>query len=659
MSDAEHNKYGPAIAPDRTCRFTSASALTTADPNSYGGCLRAWWFEKIDKRKKPQTRAMKRGTEDLHRPIENYYATGARVFPDWVMAGQRYFYERGDDLAVEHEICLPFGVAKPADGQFYDLSLAPLRVAGIPVVGKIDLTHARGVYIDNAGQLIAEPFPNTTLEVQDWKSTSAKEYAKSEAELRRAIQMILYGGWAFTVADALDHVRLSHTYFLTKGAPESWKVTTLMDREELRSRMEYVEGVARSIADAAKETDADRVEANKKSCKAYRNGCPHKSYCSAAQHNSLASRMGGSGSQPGKGLVALTFKKKDQPAGNDAAPAPSGQPTVTHVATDAHVGAQLTMGTAVPKSMLDQLVAEEQAALAKPTRASVAAPQCPADVAAAFAVIARLGAAMEWGAPMFSGQAAQLYALANGRTLEGQGFAGSGSLAGLEPITTPEAVLALARDLETYAAGKQPKSAAAPEVKTAVVHNAPPIAVLPPETPASDPKLAALPVAGLPEPGAPAVSAPVTEAQAGGADEGGKKRGGRPKGSKNKPETQANVKCSTIGSSEFFGDLRFLYLNCTPSVPYEDFASNIAELWAGLTKQAGCDPRATNEKPFGFGGWKGIVADAFHEALPDLPPGHYVLYTDGDINTCVAEACLTARTAEGASIFDVVVRGAR
>jgi hypothetical protein len=649
VSDKEHNKYGPSIGPDRSCRFTSASALTTADPNSYGGCLRRWFYEKVEKRKPRQTAAMKRGTEQLHKPIENYYQTGARVFPPWVMVGQRYFPERGDDLAIEHEICLPFGVAKPLDGEFYDLSIAPLRAGGIPVVGKIDLTHARGVYVDNSGALVAEPFPDTTMEFNDWKSTSAREYAKTAAELRRAIQMLVYPAWGFTIAPTLTHARLSHTYFLTKGSPESWKVTTLMEREEHAPRWEYVESVARSIADAAKETDPDKIPANKASCNTYRTGCPHKSYCSAAQHNSLSSRFGGHGSsEPGKALVTISFKRPTTPI-------------VTPVNTAQHVGVQLTMGSMTlpppaPGSMTAQLLAEEAVAL-KPTTVP-AQTTCPADIASAFLTITRVALQHDLGAPKYTGRAAVLHALAGGQAVaDGYEVTGHGRLATIDPFSDPAVVLALAADLESFA---KTKAAEAPAVTVTVapdasapagavvptVHITQPVAILPAETPASDPRLAALPVDGL-----AAAGNPDTKVQGDTPSEPAKKKGGRPKGSKNTPKSDAPAEAGVDDG------YRVLYLNAIPSCAYEPLQPNIDELMADMSKQAGSDVRCSDVKPYAFGGWKGIAADSIREAAPNLPGGHYALQTFGEINACIAEALISARMPDGAPVFDLVVRG--
>jgi hypothetical protein len=648
--------YGPTIV-NGIVRYTSASALTTADPNSYSGCLRSWWYRYVDGRKPPQTAAMKRGTEHLHKPIENYYQTGARVFPPWVMVGQRYFPERGDDLAIEHEICLPFGVAKPPDGDPYDLSIAPLRLAGIPVVGKIDLTHARGVYIDNSGELIAEPFPESTMEFVDWKSTSAREYAKTAAELRRAIQMLVYPAWGFTIAPALTHARLSHTYFLTKGSPESWKVTTLMEREEHAPRWEYVESVARSIADAAKETDADKIPANKASCNTYRTGCPHKSYCSAAQHNSLSSRFGGHGSsEPGKAsLVTISFKQKP------AVTTPS-TPTVTPVNTAQHVGVQLTMGAVTlpppaPGSMTAQILAEEAAAL-KPTTVP-AQTTCPADIASAFQTITRVALQHELGAPKYTGRAAVLHALAGGQKVsDGYEVGGHGRLSALDPISDPASVLALAADLESFAKTKAAEAAsvtvtvapaAPPPTASAVVptvHITQPVAILPAETPASDPRLAALPVEGLAAAALGVAPAAAVEPEA------PKKKGGRPKGSKNTPKSDAPAEA---GADDGY---RVLYLNAIPSCAYEPLQPNIDELMADMSKQAGSDVRCSDVKPYAFGGWKGLAADSIREAAPNLPGGHYALQTLGsEINACIAEALISARTADGSPVFDLVVRG--
>ena len=75
----------------------------------------------------------------------------------------------------------------------------------------------------------------TVVEVNDWKSTSSPQYAKTGPELRKTIQMMSYGKWATHVFPTATHVRLTHTYFLTvkpknEDQPLSWRASVLVPR---------------------------------------------------------------------------------------------------------------------------------------------------------------------------------------------------------------------------------------------------------------------------------------------------------------------------------------------------------------------------------------------------------------------------------------------
>jgi hypothetical protein len=514
------NVYGSAIV-DGAPRFSSASSLTTFDPNSFGGCNRKWYIEKVLKQKQEETEAMRKGTNLLHKPIENYYETGIESFPPLALAVRRYLYERGPDLLIEAEIGVPIGAPKPTEQNPMtdaQLAVAPVRAGDIPIVGRMDLVQARGYFIDENGELRAEPRANT-VEINDWKSTSDEGYAKTTEQLRAAVQMITYGEAAIKDDPNIENVRLSHTYSLTRGAARGFKRTALVPAEEIVRRWEYVDGLGRQMRDVAAEANIEKVPGNKKSCNAYgRNGCPFKHpqanggppLCSIGRFNSLTSLFGEAGSkylleQQQEIIPTMSILNR---VNNQAAPTGAtgiALPTVTPANPPAAVGVALTLGaqptpgTAGPNtpsvSLLDALEAEE---------AAQTAPQIPTDVAIALSVIAT----SEMGYPKMTGEALAIANAYGAKCTPPRAYSadGTGRLSGLNTFATGAELLKLAEDLKAHAAKK---AAAAPPQTTAPQGPPPgvpalpkpaPTSILSPEAPPSNPALAALPVEGLTPP---------------------------------------------------------------------------------------------------------------------------------------------------------------
>jgi hypothetical protein len=655
-------EYGPATTDDGEVRYSSASSLTTADPNSYGGCLRRWWFKYRGHETEPTTAAMLRGTNVLHKPIENYYETGAQVFGPLVMSGKRYLYERGPDLLFEHEIARPPGAPKLlANGKPTPIVLAdaPLKAIGcnIPIVGKLDLTHARGVYIDERGELKPEPHPGVTIESNDWKSTGGKEYAKSAEELRRTVQMITYAAFDAAIAPRAEFFRLSHTYFLTKGAPEAWKSTILIDRDEVGRGWEYVSGVARSVRDAARETDPERVEGNPKACDSYRKGCPHRAKCSIGSHNSLNPGLKELFGANGAAALLTPNQGDFVSIKNLFAPTPAAQPAIS--ATPSEVAAVLT----IPVDIVAQLKAEEARAK-QPTISPALAQAFETFTAAQVHGLGR---------PKFEGFAAQAFALWGGQAMAPDAtFPGTGKLAGLDTIADEAQAVKIASDLKAYL-DTQPKPEPAPQPAPVVVqHNTTPIAILPAETPASSTQLAAVPVAGFGAQPAPQAAAPlipmvsVTPAVqqaivAAGAVSIGSTASSpvaptpakvkAPKGAKKAPPTAAEDKPETEPTTSTNAEEPFeLYIDCIPSKPFESLDTHIA-FWAnGLANFYKLNPADIRCAPkdvatCAFGAWKGALGALAQECARTgkLPRARYVVHTSGsEFNQVVAEALISA-----------------
>lgn len=312
MSGATQNKdgsqkkwlHGRAVS-NGELRFLSVSAIEKGDSSKPNGCLRRWHYQYIGGIKEPPSEAMTKGVK-LHEEIAHYLKTGEKALSSQVLSGLHMIPDPGPDLLIEHDI-----VPNLPDGKS-GLKHAILKAAGIPIVGAIDLIHARGI---NKGTMEIEAThdPEGTIEVIDWKTCRTLNHAKPGPELMKSVQMVGYGKYIFDAEPDAKLVRLSHGYFPSQGTPR--KTTIRADRDQINKSWEHANRVASSIRDAAKEPNPDLVEANTQACNAYGKECPAKSVCSAVKNNVMAKFVGQVLSQqlipPGN----LT-KKMDTPPNN-------------------------------------------------------------------------------------------------------------------------------------------------------------------------------------------------------------------------------------------------------------------------------------------------------------------------------------------------------
>ncbi len=289
MSGATNNKdgskkkwlHGRAVEKG-VVRFLSVSALEKADSSKPNGCLRRWHYQYIGGIKEPQSKAMADG-ERLHNEIAHYLATGEKVLSSKVMAGLHMLPDPGPDLLIEHDI-----IPAMPDGKS-GIHQAVLKADNIPIVGAIDLIHARGIN-KGTSDITEMRDPEGTIEVIDWKTCRTLNHAKSGPDLLKTIQMVGYGKYIFEAEPDAKLVRLSHGYFPTQGSPR--KSSIRVDRDQIEKSWEHSNRVASSIRDAAKETNPDLVEANTQACNAFGKECPAKSVCSAVKNNVMSKFVG-------------------------------------------------------------------------------------------------------------------------------------------------------------------------------------------------------------------------------------------------------------------------------------------------------------------------------------------------------------------------------
>lgn len=678
-----------AGTPEAQILYFSASSLTTGDPDSEDGCLRKWWYERVRGMRAPETAAMKVGTQ-LHAEIEDYLKTGVNGLGSLAMRGKFMLPTPGDDLLIEHDIVVPVyteltardfervGQAKEAD-KLRDavlLSDAPLKVHGIPLVGYIDLVHGRGT---NQGVTDIEDVqdPENTVEVIDHKTTSKVMYIKTPEVMSKTIQMTIYGKWVTTTMPATEHVRLSHCYYVTKGAHAPRKVTLRVLPEQLDRQWARVDRVAGSLVDVARESDPDKVPANTRACSAY-GGCPHRGYCRAGAQESLTNFFGAGAENILKRLNKVTTA----PVSGAPKKTLLGLKKPATAAAPVAITAAAEVDPAVMKAALLRLAREEVEA------------QYPG-IPAAWDEFLSLGV----GHPLLKGELARVVLELRGLpAAKDATIPGTGKLAEQEgEFDAPLDLPALVGEIRDFMAEEMAEAQVAQisttsveEVEVAVAETADaPVSLLPPDAPASDPLLASLP----PEDhdAAPSEETPVV-AEVAVTEAAPVKRGrGRPKKvpapvveatptleKHDEPPTDVGIAVGVMTSddvaaprftaasvtnvvnvapSEKTSSTLALFINCTPRFAHESTHEMINAITAELNARSGPvgDYRlVANSHDLAYGRWKGLTANMVR-AL-ELEDQFYTVDSSSDIGSVVAETLQAIVESRGGL---VVVGGAR
>lgn len=558
------DELGPTVV-DGEVRWLGATIIAKGDPSQEGGCERKWWYRYVDGLEEPET-GSQRGGKEVHDQIERYLRGEGSTLGRVALAGKRFIPHPGADLLIEQSIW-EWG----------------LRAGGVPIAGHSDLFNLRGWYVDPEGETQADP-PQTG-EVKDWKSTSSFEWAKSSEGLFRTVQMPLYAKALLHRFPELEHARMTHVYFRTKGAPDAKLVTIRKSRAEVDERwQEIVDGPVARLKQVARATCATDVTPNRKACPAFR-GCAFRGRCPDGQAASLSSLFGEAGAREILGLKEenmATNLLATLGLGTAAAPAAPAQTT-----------------TPPPAPTEVKLTMAQELAKLKATEAAKAAARAPA-VPPGFAEACKTIEDSGYGFPTLGGEAAQARGAMKGMAVSPEaGLSGTGQLAGILFRTCEEVINAAAEI-----------SGSAPTITATVVP------IVPPETPASDPKLAADPVEGFGPPPAPAAEETVVEKP---------KRGRKPKAAS--APTAGDAPVVTAGET----DLE-LYVNAIPcGVSVESLDGYVADLAAKLAadfKMSDIRLGQGDAHPLGFGRWRGALAAYAREAPPS--PGSYMITTRGN-----------------------------
>lgn len=698
---SRENQYLGHAVVDGRVRYLSVSALEKANRHA-NGCLRRWHYRyiggKVEEESEKSKKAKEAGTK-LHSEIEHYLRTGEKAVSALVLRGMHFLPDpmrtiigpNGDvvapakpNLLLEHPL------------HTFDVNgnvCSPLSAAGIPIVGYIDCAHRNG--INKGASDPSEVYdPPGTIEIIDWKykgNTVDRQGTSTLTPPERLIystQMAGYGEWFRRVMPDVEHVRLSHGVFPLKGG-EPRKITKLHVIQDCAKTWEYVEGLARTVVDVAKETDVNKVPPNLMACEAY-GGCPHRLYCTAHQTTSLSRLFGETAAEEiskeiGAAMPLLdqvTTPQLQQSLAEEEARLRAQQQQIM-------TGGPVAQTTPVMQPPAPPMIPAMQEPVVQPQMA--APPRADGTPLVAQPSEASLKLLATWNAitayanvnhptmnepmgfPALGGEVAQLYARARGFNLEGVGLAGAGVLgrsltlydvAKLDELLgelrskmgTPQVV---ASGTGTGPVNQQVShptpapvlGALTPQQPPAPIPTASPSAplpqgmpmMLPPEAPASIPALA------VQNPDAPKPSAPTEEAPK-------RKRGpGRPKASSSTvtqpstiagapviPSSQPGAPSLSVSSahqgSVTVGEDLEIYVDSIPNCPFNSLAMYVHTINQALAKRfcvneqgqpttqdIRCAPKGS---PLAFGGWEGAVYEIVCTNPP--PNGCWVLDARGN-----------------------------
>lgn len=552
-------------------RFLSVSALERADVTRDGGCLRKWWYRYVAGIREEQRRATDTGKE-VHAQIAEYLTTARDVLGPIARTARHLLPRPGDDLEVEAPLCP--SPTDPAQGV--------LRLAGVPLIGSIDLRHRRGVHVGGF-ELTDAVDPPGTVEVCDHKTTSRPEFAATPDKLRRSIQMVGYGEQSRLIYPDTEWLRLSHHVIRTDRREPARKVTVRLPVVEIADTWRSFEPLARDILDTARIPRADDVPANTSACAAF-GGCQYATICTASRRKQLGRLFG------------------------------TGAPTM---------------------SLLDDLLPEDATA---PAARSAPPPPMPAGFAQACRVI---DAGVErFGWPTLAGAAALARAYVCDLPLDNGQIAGTGRLA-VRTLTDPTMVVQLAGELER-AGVKAPPLVEAPAPAASPPPAAPPAA---PAAPAVDlaasigllPPDAPIPAARAPEAPAAAAAPPPPaqpEAPAAAAPEAPAKRRGRP------PKSAAAPAGAVTPTPSAAAPEVVILVNAS-TAGAESLDAEVAAWARQIATEAGVpDIRCATDSghPLAYGRWRGVLARVAADQLATLPPGYYTIDGSSDFAGVVVEA---------------------
>lgn len=243
--------------------------ISATQVQSFQLCPRRWWFTRVGGLEDPGGDAADKGKAS-HDRIERYLKTGVNTLVGFELHMMRFMPP----------------VMHPGVGAEMPVAL---KIAGVPLVGKIDAFNATDEWVDNEG--INHPMPDDQVEVVDWKTTSSLKWAKTAEQLKKTVQMVVYGLIAFDLLSWLKTVRLSHGIGV-RGSSTALKVSSVATKKELDdfAATNIIPSVI-SMKQRAGEKTFNTVEPNYESCYAFHKPCPFLSHCKPSALSAFKAMM--------------------------------------------------------------------------------------------------------------------------------------------------------------------------------------------------------------------------------------------------------------------------------------------------------------------------------------------------------------------------------
>lgn len=287
----------------------SVSQVEQADHAQTGGCLRRWWFERVQGFRPEQTGAQTEG-ELGHELLARYLETGQRPPP-------RVKLSKAVNAAIDRGKLPPPGSGlierrfsdqpkRDAAGNWIPLDRTKtLHLGGIPFDGFIDYQSRE---LDADGYLL----------VLDHKFTSDLQYARPAEKLIKTVQMPVYclDVWRRFRFQTVQGFRIAHHYVCRRGTSSTMRRAFVTPDQVLERRDKILPVIERmkGVVSTGKQND---VPHNLKSCSAY-TGCPHQVRCRAfagkEQHMSAVGDLDAIFDGPSAQEVAAYSLPSDPPA---------------------------------------------------------------------------------------------------------------------------------------------------------------------------------------------------------------------------------------------------------------------------------------------------------------------------------------------------------
>lgn len=228
--------------------------VSASQIDNFQDCRRKWWFTSVLGIRPPPSPSAALGTA-VHAALENYMLHGTPL-PST---------DAGRIAAAGLPYTRPGGAAPLVELDMANHPDNRRHLAGVAVHGRID------VFVPSVNPPI----------VQDWKTTSAFKWSKTESELKYNVQAILYAQFALDYCGkSAQSVRFQHINLLTKGPSTARLVAVDLDRAHVASEYARLDGVVAEMVTTSTATKPSEVAPTESACGKF-GGCYFRDRCAA------------------------------------------------------------------------------------------------------------------------------------------------------------------------------------------------------------------------------------------------------------------------------------------------------------------------------------------------------------------------------------------